>query len=196
MTQNPQYLNTENTSFVENTVFSQNTENKEYYKMTTEKEFEQEMNDFFVSIVKGFGFDTLTSKLFTMLFMEPKEISMNELAEKTGYSLSGTSSKLKVLEGIGMIQKIKKPGSKKLYFIMDSDIKAIMRNKMRKGMEIEITPVKQMLPGILDKYKKQYKTSKDSRFKQQYEIVDKYYKQIVILEKIMIDTIKQMEKMM
>ncbi|MCF7866062.1 hypothetical protein K9L67_02725 [Candidatus Woesearchaeota archaeon] len=164
--------------------------------MTIEKQFEEEMNGFFVSIIKGFGFDMLTSKLFSMLFIEPGEISMDDLAERTGYALSGISSKLKMLEGIGFIRKIKKPGSKKLYFIMDSDIKAIMRNKMQKGIEIEINPVKHKIPHILDKYKKQYELSKNDRFKKQYDIVRFYYKQIMQLEKILQKTMEEMEKLM
>ena len=163
-------------------------------EMTKKNEFETEIEDFFTKIFRNFGLDMLSAKLITKLYLSVGEVSMDDLAEITGYSLSGVSTKLKFLEGVGMIEKRKNPGSKKIYFYMEKDLKRMMLSKLRKSRDVEITPVKQFLPGMLEKHKDLAK-SNDKDMKEKYEIMKNYYKQILLLEKLIEYNMEQIGKM-
>ncbi|MFH1125899.1 MAG: hypothetical protein V1703_02135, partial [Candidatus Altiarchaeota archaeon] len=63
-------------------------------------ELRKEIIEFGTGMFESFGLDNLTAKLLVTLYFSPKERSMEELAEETGYSLSSVSNKLKVLKDI------------------------------------------------------------------------------------------------
>ncbi|WP_269850600.1 GbsR/MarR family transcriptional regulator [Methanosarcina horonobensis] len=100
------------------------------------------------------GLDELTSQILAVLFIEPEEIPLEELAEKTGYSLSAVSTASKFLASIGLIKKFRKPGSKKVYLFMEKDMISIGVRILRAKYENVILPTKQVLPGIIEAYKK------------------------------------------
>ena len=49
------------------------------------------------------GLDELTSRIIGILFIEPYEVSLDELSERTGYSMSAVSTAMKLLLGSGII---------------------------------------------------------------------------------------------
>jgi HTH-type transcriptional regulator, osmoprotectant uptake regulator len=126
------------------------------------------------------GFDEITSKVTGVLFIETKEISLEELAKKTGYSLSGVCNSLKFLSGSGLVKKSRKPGSRKVYLYMEKDLMAFSIRIMKKKYEEVILPSKQRLPEIIKKYKGS---------KEELKIIKKYYGQVdkfeIIVKKMM-----------
>jgi len=68
------------------------------------------------------GLDDFPSRLISILQSEKEGISLDELAEITGYSLSNLSTTIKGMEDKQMVKKFKKPRSRKVYVIMDKDI--------------------------------------------------------------------------
>lgn len=157
--------------------------------------FEKETIDLFVRIFSNYGLDLASAKLFAMLYVEPEEISMDDLAEHSGYSLSGVSTKMKFMESLGLAERIKKPGTKKVYFYMNKSLKDLMIAKMKRALEIEIRPTIQAIPLLLDKYKKEYLSTKNVRLKKQYENLKKYYEDMVKLEKISLKLIEDVNEM-
>ena len=88
--------------------------------------------EFFRDAMKVNGLDDISSSIIGVLYMEPKEISLDEISQKTGYSLSGVSTAMKMLSNMGCIKRIKKPGSRKVYFFMEKDILGSMIQLMRR----------------------------------------------------------------
>lgn len=143
------------------------------------------------------GVDEITSKVIGILYIEPEEVSLEELCKNTGYSLSGVSTAMKLLVMAGIVKRIKKPKSKKVYFFMDKDMISFFLQSLGK-MEKNVMFIKDRLPGIIEKYK----TEKIKESKQELVIVEKYYKQLELTESAMVkikdivsDLIKKKEKL-
>ena len=120
---------------------------------------------------------------------------MDDLAERSGYSLSGVSTKMKMIESLGFADRVKKPGSKKVYFYINKSLKDLMVSKIRKGIQVEVNPVKETIPAILEKYKKEYVSAKDAKFKAQYENLKKYYDDMLKIEVIMKKLLEDLGRM-
>ncbi|AEH25015.1 GbsR/MarR family transcriptional regulator [Pyrococcus yayanosii] len=71
----------------------------------------------FANTARRFGQSELLGYIYGALFFSDEPLSLAEIAEITGYSLSHVSSAMKVLEGVGLVQRVKKPGDRKAYFV-------------------------------------------------------------------------------
>ena len=163
--------------------------------MAKAEQFEKDVLELYTGIFTKYGLDNASATIFTLLYLEPEEISMDDLAEKSGYSLSGVSTKLKFMENMGLITSIKKPGTKKLYYYMDKSLKDLMIGKLRRAIEVEIHPTLQRLPVLLTKYQKDFQESKDERFKKQYKNIKNYYEEMVKFEKMMHSIIEELGRL-
>lgn len=126
------------------------------------------------------GLDELTSKIIAILYAEPKEISLEEISKRTGYSLSSISTSMKMLEGPGFAKRIKKPGSRKVYFYVQKDLIGLFIDAMKKSERI-IGMAKRRVPSIVEGYK----SRKTKSAQEELKIVRDYYKQVQILESTM-----------
>jgi len=149
--------------------------------MSVNKTPRDEFKELIRDNVKANGMDELSSRLIATLYVSTKEISLEELAKKTGYSLSSVSTSLKTVERFGFIKRMRKPKSKKVYFYMEKDLMAVGLRLMKRKYEKVILPSKKKLPEIISRYKKlKSKTSKE-----ELEILKNYHKQIVISQGMM-----------
>jgi DNA-binding transcriptional regulator GbsR (MarR family) len=151
---------------------------------------EKEFTEHFATSCKGMGMDDLSLKVFSILFLEPEEIAMEEIAKRTGYSLASISNTMKNLEIVGFVQRTRKPGSKKVFFFMDKDIIKMNIQKMIYASENMIKPAKQKLPEMIKKYKDKAKTENS---KKKITIIQNYYDQMLIFEKIIEKWTKDLE---
>lgn len=78
--------------------------------------------------------DDFPSRLISILQSEKEGISLDELAEITGYSLSNLSTIIKGMEDKQMVKKFKKPRSRKVYVIMDKDITSFFIELQKKNV--------------------------------------------------------------
>lgn len=155
---------------------------------------ESARNEFIELMAHNFkqnGFDDCTSKIVGALYIEPKEISLETVSDKTGYSLSAVSTAMKLLVSMGMIKRIKKPHSRKVYFFMEKDMVACMLDHMKKNYELSLLMSKEALPKIIDKYKMKMQESSDEELK----IIEQYYDQIVAFEDVMKNFIDALENL-
>ncbi len=136
------------------------------------------------------GLDELSSKIIGILFIEPEEVALDELANRTGYSLSAVSTALKFIERAGIVKRTKKPKSRKVYFYMGKDMLAISLQIMKRKYEKIILPSKQKLPRIIEKYKQE--STKESG--EELGIVENYYKEILFFEQILKEFIETFEQ--
>ena len=136
------------------------------------------------------GLDEISSEVIALIYAEPKEISLEELSKKTGYSLSAVCTATKLIERIGLIKRIRNPGSKKAYFYMEKDMNVFSLDLMKRKYEKIIIPTKQKLPSIIEKYKKE----KSERSRQELGIIENYYKEVLASEEIIKRIIEMVEK--
>jgi DNA-binding transcriptional regulator GbsR (MarR family) len=146
--------------------------------MTPKQKFIQLMTE----NAKVDGLTDLMCKIMGILYAEPKEVSLDELAERTGYSLSAISTELRFVEGIGFIKKIKKPKSRKLYFYMEKDFSRMMDSMLKKKYEYIVLRSKGILPEIIKEFKSKKTLSEDE--KESLKIVEIYYRQILEMEEM------------
>lgn len=135
------------------------------------------------------GLDELTSKIVGILYAEPKEISLEELTNRTGYSLSAISTAMKFMVNLGFIKRLKKPKSRKVYFYMEKDMVAQMMQMMKKKYEDVILTSKRDLPNIIERYK----VNNSETSMEELAIIEDYYRQIQAFEKIISNMIKMFE---
>ena len=139
-----------------------------------------EFIEMMVEIQRAKGLDELSSKLIGIMFIEPNEITLNELSEITGYSLSAISTSMKFLERTGLVKRFKKPGSRKLYFYMGKDMPSMLTEIVKK-LEKNVSMLKSRIPGIIE----MYKLEKSKSSKEELKIVENYYKQLLDFERMM-----------
>jgi HTH-type transcriptional regulator, osmoprotectant uptake regulator len=148
--------------------------------------------DFYCNVGKGVGADSLMSTIIAILYLEPKEMAMEQLAKKTGYSLASISNKARLLEGMGMIRKVKKPGTKKVYLYMEKDMGKIMKEHLIKKQEHLITYAKKSLPDIIKASKK---SAKSDVQKEKVKILQGYYKHMLKFENLINSMLKELDKL-
>jgi len=147
----------------------------------------EEFIEYIINLNKIKGLDDLSSKLVAILYVEPKEISLEELAKRTGYSLSAVSTYMKSIERMGIIKRTKKPKSKKIYFYMEKDTISKFKDLWKKRYSKLIETAKHKVPEIIEKYKKEKGSEEELR------IIKNHYKQILSMEKIMKKFIQMLE---
>ena len=130
--------------------------------------------------------------MLAILIIEPVEISMEQLAEKTGYSLASISNALKDIDRIGILKIIHKPKTKKLYFFIEKDFSKHIKFMFDKIYNEVIKPTRERLPDIISRYKGQIKKSNTGMEK--LKIIQNYYQYIQKTEEILTHFIKEMEK--
>lgn len=147
----------------------------------------QEFIEYIIELNRIKGLDDLSSKIIAILYAEPKEISLEELAKRTGYSLSAISTSTKLLEKLGTLKRIKKPKSRKVYYYLEKEIMKkflkLWKNRYKKLFSLG----KKKVPKII----KEYKNKKSS--KQELDIVETHYKQLLKMEKVMKKFIEALE---
>jgi DNA-binding transcriptional regulator GbsR (MarR family) len=130
-----------------------------------------EFIELIAQINRAKGLDELTSKMIGILFIEPREVSLEQLSEQTGYSLSAVSTAMKLLTGSGLIKRVKKPGSRKVYFFMEKDFMGMLIQSVR-IIANNISVLKARMPGIIERYKK------GGGSKEELRIIEKHYKMV------------------
>jgi len=76
----------------------------------------------FSNTASSMGYDEVHGRTIAALILNGGEMSLQELSKETGYSSSSISLSLDLLEILGIIDKVKKQGDRKLYVKMKGDI--------------------------------------------------------------------------
>lgn len=118
---------------------------------------EQELYRLFMETSGKIGVKPVVARIYALLFAEPDDLSLEELAERTGYSLSSVSSVVKLLEQFKKVQRIKKPGSKKVYVRCNSDLLGMMHDQFLSSVEQLVRPMTENLPFIVRDLKTELK---------------------------------------
>ncbi len=152
---------------------------------------DKEFKAMFCRMMASMGIKEPILDIAAVLYLEPEEIAMEEIAKKTGYSLASVSNTMKMLENINMIERRKKPKTKKVFFYMEKDLAKINLQKL-KHASLYIKEVKEQLPLTLEKYEQK---SKDEYSKRKLNIAKNYYIQLIELDKIINHWQEDLEKL-
>ena len=149
---------------------------------------QEEFREVVYESCKALGLEDFPSRLLSVLQSEAKEISLGELAEMTGYSLSGLSTTLKALEQRGLVKRFKKPKSRKVFISMDKDITTyfimLQKNRLINSMKTSL----EKIPVIIEKYKKM------EDVEEELEILEDYYEQVLLIAEESRKYIEALEK--
>lgn len=140
---------------------------------------------------KGLGLDDFPSRLIAILQSEKNGVSLGELSEMTGYSLSNLSTTIKIMEERQMVKKFKKPGSRKVYVAMDKYITTFFIELQKKRYNNSLKPVLEKLPNIIERY------SEREEFHDEISMIEDFYAQSRFLAeetKKFIDALENYEK--
>ena len=137
---------------------------------------------------RSLGIDDFPAKLMSVLQSEPDEISLGELSEMTGYSLSALSTTLKAMEENNMVKRFKKPKSRKVYVYMDKDLVTLYTELQKKRFNQSLLPFIQTLPRIIQKYRDK------EEFKSEIEMLEDFKDQLLFLEEETSKHIGELEK--
>ncbi len=150
-------------------------------------QIDQQFIEFYQNIGRSQGFnDSLLTTIMAMLFLEPKDVAMDDLAKKTGYSLASISNKVKMLEAIGFVKRKSKPGTRKVFLYAEKDFLKVFKQALVKKQENVINLAKTRLPEIVKQNK--------SGDKQKIKMIENYYNQMLKLEKAIQHFIVEIDK--
>jgi DNA-binding transcriptional regulator GbsR (MarR family) len=149
----------------------------------------QEFTELIAQNLKSEGFDEISSRIVGVLFIEPEEMSLEEISIETGYSLSAVSTAMKNLSQFHIVRRFKKPGSKKAFFFLDKNLASIGAQALRMKYNSVILPSKKILPDIIKKYESEGLDKTTGEL----EIITRYYRQIMKLESIVEKFLDEME---
>lgn len=93
----------------------------------------------------GFGLNGFVAKLYGILYLRAKPLSLDEMAEALGVSKGNVSINIRVLETWGAVRKVWVKGSRKDFYEADLDIKKVFLNKVKSGLQKRINEVSNMI---------------------------------------------------
>lgn len=143
--------------------------------MEREESPRQEFREIVYESCKAIGLDDFPSRLISVLQSEKEGISLGELAEITGYSLSNLSTTIKGMEDRDMVKKFKKPGSRKIYVVMDKNITSFFIELQKKRYQQSLKPSLKKIPEIIKKYQDM------EEFEDELLMITDYYKQTLFI---------------
>ncbi|MGM5484350.1 MAG: GbsR/MarR family transcriptional regulator [Nanobdellota archaeon] len=155
--------------------------------MLKQKE-DQEYIDLIKELARSQGSDALSGEIYAILYLSRDKVSMDEIAEETGYSLATISNKLKFLEMANIIERTKKPGSRKHYVYMKKDLIEIHKQNLINAQKNSIKKIKEKLPDIIKNYRKKKKHDKEK-----LSIMKNHLNQAGKIDKVMDKIIKELE---
>ncbi|MFP4524469.1 MAG: GbsR/MarR family transcriptional regulator [Candidatus Woesearchaeota archaeon] len=103
------------------------------------------------------GAKTLFAKVNAIAFFEPEEVSLDELAERTGYSPASISTTVRDLERMGKLKRIKKPGTKKVYVKGEKNLIKSLHDHFNNALENVLKPMEEILPPAIKELKQELK---------------------------------------
>lgn len=86
------------------------------------EDIERDIYSSFATLASTIGYSEIHGRIIAALMVSGKKLSLQDLAKKTGYSISTLSLSLDLLEFFGMIKKIKNAGDRKLYIELHGDL--------------------------------------------------------------------------
>ncbi|MBI4019805.1 MAG: hypothetical protein HY367_00615 [Candidatus Aenigmarchaeota archaeon] len=119
------------------------------------KEIEKRILSTFAGVARSIGYSPLHGMIIGALLVKGRALSLQELADETGYSPSMVSLSLDLLEVLGTIKRVKKEADRKLYVALQGDLLESLKNailiRVKKSIGnslVEFQEAKERLKGV------------------------------------------------
>ncbi len=156
------------------------------------KQLEKRITDYMTTTFKSIGMQELAARVMSLLYLEPGYIAMDEVAKRTGYSLASISTTIKMMEGLGVLQRSRKPGTRKIYLYMEKDLAKLNISKIKVFQDKFVKRADVSMPEFIQKYKQE---AKDKESIQRLHIIENYYAQLAEFGKLMNVWLRDLEKL-
>lgn len=141
-----------------------------------------------LEVLKAQGTKRVNAKIISLAFTEPQELTLEELAKQTNYSLATVSNTARYLESIKIIERVRKPRSKKLYIRPRRDFLKNFEENLKQMHETQVVMTKQELPELIRSMKQDIKNTKQKEWKEHYKqhlkVMKNHYKQVQIMDDV------------
>ncbi|MEM5872417.1 MAG: hypothetical protein QXD55_00940 [Candidatus Aenigmatarchaeota archaeon] len=119
----------------------------------------------FATIASTIGYSEIHGRIIAALMVSGKKLSLQELAKKTGYSISTLSLSLDLLEFFGMIKKVKNVGDRKLYIELQGNLLEGLKRAF-------IVKIQKSISDSLNKFNEYKKILKKSKEKNKKNVIN------------------------
>jgi DNA-binding transcriptional regulator GbsR (MarR family) len=143
------------------------------------EDIEKDIYSSFATLASTIGYSEIHGRTIAALMVSGKKLSLQELAKKTGYSISTLSLSLDLLEFFGMIKKMKNAGDRKLYVELHGDL----LEGLKKAFVVRIQKSVTDSLNRFNKYKENLKVSKGKDKKRVMDALNILEKEIERLDK-------------
>jgi len=143
------------------------------------EDIEKDIYSSFATLASTIGYSEIHGRTIAALMVSGEKLSLQELAKKTGYSISTLSLSLDLLEFFGMIKKIKNAGDRKLYVELHGDL----LEGLKKAFVVRIQKSVTDSLNRFNKYKENLKVSKGKDKKRVMDALNILEKEIERLDK-------------
>lgn len=154
---------------------------------------EEDFVGFYQRLGKEFGMDNLLMTIFALLYVQPEPITMEKVAQKTGYSMASISNKVRSLESMGLVRRETRPGSKTNYLYMEKDFMRIFRDHLIKKEIHVFAQAREQMPEIIAKNSRRKVSAQESK---QIDIIKGYHKQATQIGVALHEMLDEMERRM
>jgi HTH-type transcriptional regulator, glycine betaine synthesis regulator len=85
-------------------------------------ELETEAIDIFINFLRMIGIQKSVGEIYGLLFVSPKPLAMDDIADRLDISLGAASQGLKLLRGLGAVKAVYAPGVRRDHFAADLEL--------------------------------------------------------------------------
>jgi DNA-binding transcriptional regulator GbsR (MarR family) len=114
------------------------------------------VDEMFISFLERIGWKRVWDKIYAVLIMSSRPLTMKELAKRTGYSLSSLSTNLRVLLRLRVVTRVKRRGV--YVYCAVRRMVEVYREHIRLIVETEVIPLQERIREAL-------KTETDKKIK-------------------------------
>jgi DNA-binding transcriptional regulator GbsR (MarR family) len=129
--------------------------------MISEKDIRKKIFSTFSDVAGSIGYSPLHGEIIGILLVNNRSLSLQDIAKETGYSPGMISLSLDLLEVLGVVKKMKKPGDRKLYAQLSGDLLGCLKSavliKVEKSIQnslADFEDTKKQLVGLEEGEKK------------------------------------------
>ena len=137
----------------------------------------KEYQDLITQIFQNHGMGGVKACIYSHIQTSPETISLDELANLTGYSLATVSNTVRFFEKLHIVKRVKKPGTKRVYAEAKRNFMEVFEDQMESIFTNEIKPTEEHMPVIIRNMKEEMKTAKGEEkklYKQQLSIMERH----------------------
>ena len=143
------------------------------------EDIEKDIYSSFASIASTIGYSEIHGRIIAALMVSGRKLSLQDLAKKTGYSISTLSLSLDLLEFLGMIKKLKNAGDRRLYI----ELHGTLLEGLRRAFVVRIQ--KSVTDNLkrFEEYKESLNASEDKDKKKVMKVLNILEDEVVRLDK-------------